>query len=61
MGVYIIPFVGVLVFPCGISILMVLQMIDMFRSILKRGVITSSCNTFHVGLRCESCLHIDSF
>ena len=42
-----------------ISILIVLQLTKMFRSILNIGVIhCSNCNTFHVVLWCERCLDI---
>ena len=63
MAAYVISFVGVLVPLVSISILMVLQITEIFRSILKgRGMIHSSnCNTFHVGLKYEKCLDIDSF
>ena len=45
----------------GISVLILLQMIETFGSILKGSVIySSSCSNVHISLQCERCLDIDS-
>ena len=57
MGVFVILFVGVLIFFVSISILRVLWITEMFRSILKKYLIHySSCNIFRVSIWCERCL-----
>ena len=56
-----VPFVGALFPLMGIYILIVLYIIEIFRSILKGNIIhSSSCNTFCVGFRREKCLDIYS-